>query len=267
MTTKTLRTAVLGLVLALSVALGAAMPASATMVPTSPYAPSTGEVWPAVVSPAVYFVPHQDDETLTMGADIENHWRHGRYVIIVMMTRGDASGVLAKFQSTTYPSMTATQFIDGRNSEMRAAVGHLGVRPWRIFYEGLQDSATGTGMTQPQVEAVMAKWMARYPRGSFKTMHSKDDHPDHRTMAYAMDAQCKARHLTDCRYLQFRRYWTKYPVAGTLYRGSASYLAAANEYKVLDPAHGRYAIGSQSVPKDFAALPAAPYSKVIYSAR
>lgn len=213
-----------------------------------------------VDNPAVFFIPHQDDETLTLAADIYAHVKAGRSVMLVMMTKGDASGVLPKFQAGPYPTMTAAEFDAARDREFVAAVRHLGVPSYRIRWAGLQD---GT-LTQAEAQPVIDAWMNRYPKGSFKTLYWQDDHPDHRAISYAMRSHCQVSH-SDCRFFQFRRYWTKYPAPGWYVPGysAPAVLAAANEYRLLNPSIGRYAIGSQSVPRDFDAIKLDPRSKGI----
>lgn len=211
--------------------------------------------------PAVYFVAHQDDETLSMAADIRAHVKAGRRVILVMMTKGDATGAWRPDRplcATLGFCLDSAGIIAARNAEYRAAALALGVSPRNMYWENLQDGRLTVG----QADAVVRKWISRYPSGSFKALSWLDDHPDHRAIANALRMECIDRHRIardDCRFLQFSRYWTSKPINGGFEPGDAQVVAAMNEYSLFDPDHGRYAIGARfSVPTDFARMASDP---------
>lgn len=215
----------------------------------------------ALKGPAIYLIPHQDDETLTMAADIRAHIKAGRRVILVMVTKGDATGAWRPDRPlcATYGyCLDSAGIIAARNAEYRAAALALGVNPRDMYWENLQDGA----LTEAQTRALVTKWAKRYPRGSFKTMSWLDDHPDHRALANGLRYVCNTRHLIvrdDCRYLQFSRYWSSKPIAGGYEAGDAQVVAAMNEYSDFDPEHGRYAIGARfSVVSDFDRMASSP---------
>jgi LmbE family N-acetylglucosaminyl deacetylase len=189
--------------------------------------------------PAIYFVPHQDDETLTMGADIAAHYRAGREIIVVQVTDGAESGVRAEMCAQKGICLTVAEIVAARNSEQLAAMQHLAPTA-RIEYANLPDAS----LTVATASALIAKYVARYPTASFKTMSWLDDHPDHRALAYALRDMCSRIPSHDCRYEQFRRYWVSKPIAGYFVPGSTDVLAAMDEYFVWNPDGGRYAIGT-----------------------
>src|SRR5665647_3388117 len=129
---------------------------------------------PAVATsrgPAIFFVPHQDDETLTMGADIAAHYRADREIIIVQVTDGAESGVRAEMCAEQGICLTVPPFVAARNAEQVAAVQHLAPTA-RIEYANLPDSE----LTVATASALIAKYVAQYPTASFKTMSWLDDH-------------------------------------------------------------------------------------------
>lgn len=210
-------------------------------------------------TPAIYFVPHQDDEVLSMGADIAAHVAAGRRVILVLVTDGGASGARATLCKVKAVCLTVPEFVAARDREFATSAAALGVRPTDVFYEGKPDGK----LTVADARAVIASWAARYPGSSLKTMSPHDAHPDHRALGEALRSLRAAGVTTDARFMQSRLYWTPMPVSGRFVAGSPRVGAAANAYRVYDPAAGRYAIGwTYSVPSQFTRLVADPRARV-----
>lgn len=74
----------------------------------------------------VYISPHQDDETLAMGASIANHAAAGYRVHVLLLSNGINSG------ARTRVNLTRSQFTDARDDELRRAAQHLGVPAHRV---------------------------------------------------------------------------------------------------------------------------------------
>jgi len=144
-----------------------------------------------------------------MGADIAAHYRAGREIIVVQVTDGAESGVRAEMCAQKGICLTVAEIVAARNSEQLAAMQHLAPTA-RIEYANLPDAS----LTVATASALIAKYVARYPTASFKTMSWLDDHPDHRALAYALRGMCSRIPSHDCRYEQFRRYWVSKPIAG-----------------------------------------------------
>lgn len=205
-------------------------------------------------NPAIYIIPHQDDESLTMAADIRAHVKAGRRVILVMATKGDATGAWRPTMplcATYAVCLDSAGIIAARNREFIAAANQLGVPTSDIRWANLQDGA----LTFAQAGTLIGQYVRAYPGASFKTMSWLDDHPDHRALANAMRYICKTKHMIrndDCRFLQFSRYWLTKPINGGYIAPDDQVTAALKEYTLWDPAHLRYAIGGKfSVPGDF----------------
>jgi LmbE family N-acetylglucosaminyl deacetylase len=205
-------------------------------------------------NPAIYFVPHQDDESLTMAADIRAHVKAGRKVILVMVTKGDATGAWKPTMplcATYHVCLDSAGVIAARNREFIAAAARLGVPKADIRWAGLQDGV----LTFAQAGTLIGQYVRAYPGASFKTMSWLDDHPDHRALGEALRYICKTKHMIagdDCRFEQFSRYWVTKPIAGGFVAPDDQVTAALNEYLLWDPDNGRYAIGGKfSVPGDF----------------
>jgi hypothetical protein len=86
-----LRKALIAAAMALPVAT-AGLLVSPTANATSPL-PATARTFVSSNPPAIFLSPHQDDESLTMGAAIRDHVLAGRTVYVVLLTDGGSSGV------------------------------------------------------------------------------------------------------------------------------------------------------------------------------
>ena len=199
---------------------------------------------------AVFFIPHQDDETLTMAADIRAHFIAGRQVVIVQVTDGSASQARETMCTNKGVCLTVPEFVVARNAEQFAAIQHLAPGA-QIFYENYQDGA----LTQAQATTTITKYMSLFPNGSYKTMSWLDEHPDHIALGEALRAMNNAGLIpdSDSRFEQFRAYWDTMPMTGLFIDPDATVTAAYEAYYYWNPAIGRYAIGSQSVPAFFEA--------------
>jgi hypothetical protein len=225
-----------------------------------PVDPATGAaVCPPYNRPAVFFSPHQDDETLGMAGAIYEHVQAGRDVFIELMTDGSRSGartVLGNGGTDTWHSgthsyaLTYEQFSEARDREFRAAAIRLGVKG---IYLG---TATDGALTQAQVAERIQWWRGGGFTGlSLKGTVGAEDpgsvggaaHPDHAAVWNALVASGFA----DVRgYLVYHHTTGVGTPDGTITLTAAqcsAKRAALNEYKVWSPGAGRYAVGYHSV--------------------
>ena len=207
---------------------------------------------------AVFFIPHQDDETLTMAADIRAHFVAGRQVVIVQVTDGSASGARSAMCANKAVCLTVHEFVIARNAEQFAAIQHLAPGA-QIFYENCQDGA----LTQARATTVINKYVSLFPNGSYKTMSWLDKHPDHIALGQALRTLNNEGSIPngDSRFEQSRLYWDTMPVDGLFVGPDDAVPAAYDEYYHWNPPIGRCAIGSQSVPAMFDAARLDPRSK------
>src|ERR1035437_6858819 len=104
---------------------------------------------------AVFFIPHQDDETLTMAADIRAHFIAGRQVVIVQVTDGSASQARETMCTNKGVCLIVPEFVVARNAEQFAPIQHLApAAPHR--YENRTDG----GLTQAKATTTITKYMA-----------------------------------------------------------------------------------------------------------
>lgn len=225
-----------------------------------PVDPATGAaVCPPYNRPAVFFSPHQDDETLGMGGAIYEHVQAGRDVFIELMTDGSGSGarlILGNGGTDTWHSgthsyaLTHEQFSEARDREFRAAAIRLGVKG---IYLG---TAADGALTQAQVASRIQWWQGRGFAGlSLKGTVGAEDptsaggaaHPDHAAVWNALIASG----IADVRgYLVYHHTSGSGTPDGTVTLTAAqcsAKRAALNEYKLWSPGTGRYAVGYHSV--------------------
>lgn len=206
-----------------------------------------------VVQPAIYLVPHQDDELLTMGADMAAHVAAGRPVIVVLVTDGAASSARGKMCRATGYCLTREAFSAARDREFAEAMRVMGVSS--VHYERQPDGQ----LSDAAARAIVDRWVTAYPYASIKTMSWLDAHPDHAALGRALRASSAA----DARFEQYRPYWQTMPVRGHYVTGNDRMKRAAASYGLWRPWAGRYAIGARwSVPSAFRELQADPRSRV-----
>jgi len=216
----------------------------------------------------IYFVPHQDDEVLSMGALIAQSTAAGREVWIVNYTDGRASDVCGnkgsnRCQSRGLRGIPVSTFIAMRDAELLASSRALGVPadhvsrdPFRLSGHRLANSRT----TVSRAARIIAAWHDAYPNARFTAMSWNDDNSDHAHMGEALRQAVASGRIASnlARFTEFRRYWSRpnavaisdVPCASP--QCNAQVLGAAAAYR------RPYGIGWASVPLDFQALVADP---------
>lgn len=211
--------------------------------------------------PAVFFVPHQDDEFLTQGPLIHQHIEAGRDVYVIMMSDGQSSGVRSLLEKEGYP-LSQSAFSKARDREALDCLNRLGVPVENIYFENLED---GGSYTLTKVKNIMRSYITIFGEASYKTHSWMDKHRDHFVLGRALDELNNANIVPsgDARFSKSFRY-DNAPTPGGGYQystDSALLLNAARAYDVWapnrkanasNPSSGpRYAIGYRSVGKDW----------------
>ncbi len=227
-----------------------------------------------MVPKAVFYVPHPDDETLSMGVAIVNHLFAGNDVYVVLLTHGRASNAFNVLNGTAncawhckthnpeaegYSSFDRTEFGFARIREFVEAVKALGVPESNMEIHNLEDGQ----VTVDQVKAVIRTWEIRFPGIKHKTMTYHDDHPDHANAGRALLELYNAGIVSDARFYIKR---TQYDQTGGAFEycdlSYHPYIhSAANAYMTWNPDQGRLAVGYHSVKAEFDALLGNPRSK------
>lgn len=208
--------------------------------------PPVLNAWGGDTNPAIFVVAHQDDETLTFGAEIEYHKAAGRYVIVVLATDGRSSSTRGE------TGLSVKDFVQARNLEFLSACADLGVDEVHLL--GGMDGS----LSQNMADHLASFYYLRYPTASYKVHDDNDDHPDHKAIGAAF-RKIKNNYgsAADIRFYVKPEQRSQYTTLNTT-TGGAKTIAAAQEYKYVDQANGRYGIGYLSVPADFDATIASP---------
>lgn len=203
----------------------------------------------------VFYVPHQDDEALTMGVGILNHIRLGYDVHVVLLTNGAASGVRTRL------GMTKEDFVTARDTEFLHSLRLMGVKPENTEFLNYEDGK----LTAANVEAVVRKYEAKYPGARHKTYTYNDTAPDHKAAGLGLLNATKKGVTSDSRYY-VRRGLTA-PAGKVLMKDTFHpyYLpilqSVTQVYKVENQALGLYGIGYKSVKSSFDWLSTTPSAK------
>lgn len=207
--------------------------------------------------PAIFLTPHQDDETLTMGAAIREHVLEGRRVVVVLLTDGGESGVCRdKYEHYTEDDGTVVNTPEGRaacvaerDREFVAAVTKMGAEP--LIPDDRMKDGTLTGAYTAEV---ILRLVEQYPDASFKTMSEYDSiHSDHRAAGRGLYAAYLWGYTNDA------RWYLRYDDQGT-------YAGWCTNRHNLNTALDLYRpIGWESVPLEFLRVWNSPDNPAAYS--
>jgi LmbE family N-acetylglucosaminyl deacetylase len=203
--------------------------------------------------PVLFFSAHQDDETLTFGAGINNHVNHGYSVHVVLATDGINSSARHGL------GLSRPEFARARDDEFRRACGALRVSSAHISRFAAED---GT-LTVARARDIILDYLVRYPGARVKAPTDRGgplgQHLDHTHLG-----QAAVRLRDEGRISDLRLYVEPYEVADFRARyGPVStehtatpqaVRAAVNEYK------RGYGIGYRSTPGFFDMVEADPVS-------
>ncbi|TCS92601.1 PIG-L family deacetylase [Hazenella coriacea] len=227
--------------------------------------------------PAIYYIPHQDDETLSMAIDIIKHVGAGREVICVLYTSGRGSvaqkvinGELSSgYWGGThnpdlegYARLNDAAFTEARNNEFRSALGQLGVKPENIHICPLDLEGT---FNKDSVKQLMLEYMAMYPVSGHKTMSYHDGSISHAWAGQALNELYNEGKTLDARFFIARADWAK-SLPGVIYTATddqkKKIQKAARVYEAWNPVAGAFAVGYHSVPAQFQEMLVNPQNKI-----
>jgi len=225
------------------------------------------------LGPAIFYSPHQDDESLGMGASIAEHARAGRPVYVVLMTKGENTRMLDHITEYYDEDAVMSDVVTARNNEFVAACQALGVH--RIYIAN-----GGAGYTENVTTNTLVNYFKKtmifmdntFPVASHKTVSGNCDvydnscatMPAHSACATAMYDLWDSGTISDIRlYRLYNFYFTNYETpsgcshAPDMVRtidplDKATRVNAFAEYSKLDPCNQRYGLGRRvSVPDLF----------------
>jgi LmbE family N-acetylglucosaminyl deacetylase len=233
---------------------------STTHVETDfPFDVATGApVCPPYDRPAVFFSPHQDDESIGMSGSIAAEVAAGRQVFLELMTGGQESAARITLanggRDSWHPgrhtySLTIAQFSLARTKEFLDAAARLHVTG--VFLNGFEENHLTTDQVTRRVN-FWKRW-----GGDGLSLHGTagaedpgsptiGPHPDHVAVWTALN-QSGVRDITGHLIYQYRTHLGTYDERVDFTGLCQARQNALAAYKVWNPSQGRYAIGYHSV--------------------
>ncbi|MDQ0857818.1 PIG-L deacetylase family protein [Bacillus sp. V2I10] len=201
----------------------------------------------------IYYVPHQDDELLSMGVGILNDVERGYEVHLVLYTDGLASNV----QHTL--NLTPEQFGKARDKEFIRSALALRVKPNNLHFLNLQDRK----VTKEDMREVIQKFEKKYPGAKHRAYSYYDKHNDHNVAGEALNALYNEGEINeDVKfYINYGRYDTKgieEPYNERKYKKRLK--MGIRAYNINMPKFGFYGIGRKSAGDLFVNLEKNPKS-------
>lgn len=216
----------------------------------------------------VYVTPHQDDETLSMGASIRKHLESGLHdVHVLLLTAGSGSGAQAVV------GLSDADFSAARDDELLRACRALGVRRGNVHFAS--NRVVGkTTLSVCEAQSAIAAFVADHPGAWVKTYSNRPAsgrHADHvnagqaavNLLAAGVLAPNTVRLYVEPWALQaFRSAHPSVAVGTEAASGSTATRVrrALDEYEDVDHPGYRYGIGGISVPTYFDLVRATPAS-------
>ncbi|HEV7205042.1 MAG TPA: PIG-L family deacetylase [Jatrophihabitans sp.] len=155
---------------------------------------------PSVPAPrdhVVFFVPHADDDVLSMGVLMQSLVRAGKTVDVVYYTDGagtkvcsvDFNGICRG--SAPYYGWPVARFIAARDAELTGSVEALGITADHIHLYGPYGQRRRDGTVDAPYATAMLQYYYALPEfhdATFVTMSWLDDNPDHSSAGVALRA-------------------------------------------------------------------------------
>jgi LmbE family N-acetylglucosaminyl deacetylase len=216
---------------------------------------------------AVFFTPHEDDETATLGSAIRHHLEAGIEVFVYLMTTGQNSGVALT------EGLSTTDFIAARRDEMFRATRALGVRTDHVIVDPLwvQDGQLTVTLAQDMIEGFVDAHLGTWVK-SYTNLPAPGRHADHVACGQAALNLLNSGTIVMDGLRLYVEPWptvlgafrTAHPTVNLTPERSASpepfVKQAFQEYKVVDAPGGKHGIGHKSVGTEMDALVGDPVS-------
>ncbi|WP_028777311.1 PIG-L family deacetylase [Shimazuella kribbensis] len=220
------------------------------------------------IEPAIFFIPHQDDETLSMGVAITQHLDAGRDVIIVLYTNGEGSvaqkilngqrksnwwGSIHDPNKEGYGYVNDQTFTQARTKEFMTALLQLGVKRENIHIRPLLPIPN-----LKTVKQLILEYAYKYPNASYKAMSQHDSSLSHALSGQALVDLYHQHIISDIRLFVSRNDFTKLKNLGFTIKPNffQAYRIkkAALVYQTWNPKGGFFAIGYHSVASQFESM-------------
>ena len=221
----------------------------------------------------LYFIPHQDDELLTMGVSIIKDMKE-HDVHVVLCTDGSKSNIRKVLNNKRFCTrhfgmhrynLSEEEFSKSRDKEFIQSCTSLGLKKENIH---IDESRTIDGnLTIDSAKDIMKKYINKYENVKVKTMsHLGGDsvHKDHKNLGFAAEKLYEEGKINDLELLIDPYYYEEFKSVNpsievnTLTVDSKEdeekIVNAISSYKYWKPKEGRYCIGYHSTKAFFDGL-------------
>jgi LmbE family N-acetylglucosaminyl deacetylase len=203
---------------------------------------------------SVFYAPHADDETLSLGPSILRQIDKGNEVTVVLLSHGEASQSINKvnenLREKNLPPISKEEFGDSRVKEFKKSVAELGVKSENVYVYDLPDGE----IKEDDVIEIMKEMNERFPEARHHALTYNDPHKDHATSGKALKKLVEDGTIQSALYYlpvqEFENldYDDTYPVPDDL---SEEYTKSLDAYRIWKPGEGFYRIGYTSVKSYF----------------
>lgn len=221
-----------------------------------------------MVEATLFFSPHQDDETLSMGnAIIEHVEKSDTHVIlctdgsksIIRKVLDDGGTCSYHIKDIHKYSLPEDEFSKHRDEEFKDSCKEMGVKESNIHIE--ENRAHDGELSKEKAKEIILKYLDEYPNAKVKTVtpyKASGIHEDHRALGEAALELYEEGKIKDLRfyvepydYNDFKKINLNVDVWKVLNSQENKLLSAMNAYKKWNPENGQYAIGYHSVKSHF----------------
>ncbi|PFG04415.1 PIG-L family deacetylase [Bacillus sp. es.034] len=199
---------------------------------------------------SVFYSPHADDETLSLGPSILRQIDKGNEVAVVLLSHGEASQsikkVNEKLKDKDLPAISKEEFGNSRVKEFKKSVEELGVNSENVYIYDLPDG----DIEKEDVMKIMKEMNKRYPDARHHALSYNDAHRDHAASGAALKELADDGTISSALFylpvqeFENMEYDDAYPVPDSLKDNYKKSLAA---YRIWKPEEGLYSIGYTSV--------------------
>ncbi|MCA1065390.1 PIG-L family deacetylase [Rossellomorea sp. AcN35-11] len=199
---------------------------------------------------SVFYAPHADDETLSLGPSILHQIDKGHEVAVVLLSHGEASQSINKINDNlteeSLPPITKEEFGNSRVKEFNKSVEELGVKPDNVYIYDLPDGA----IKEEDIMDIMKEMNDHYPEARHHALSYRDPHRDHAASGEALKKLVEDGTIPSALYYlpvqEFENldYDDTYSVPDEF---SDEYEKSLDAYRIWEPDEGFYSIGYISV--------------------
>jgi LmbE family N-acetylglucosaminyl deacetylase len=230
----------------------------------------------------VFFIPHPDDEVLSMGCGILKDLRDSNDVYIILMTHGEGSGAIYTINGSNqkndktycfwhrkyhdpktegYSPLSKTEFGNMRIKEFKQTVNALGVKEQNEIIYNFPDGF----LPEDSVRNIMLNFEKNHPKTLFRTTSWFDLNHDHHVLGSVLKGIHDSLKISDALFFCSPAQWNEC-IAPSHFEKSklmdSTMRVTLAIYHQWKPMNQSFAIGYHSVAQQFELLNYAPKSKI-----